>query len=286
MKCYNHKNVDAVGICKDCGIAVCSKCGVLLGGKLLCSGCKERVLNNAKLGGYRNVSLSRRGGSVQDLIENFDYYLKKFDKALKRTSRWGDAVIKHGEVMEKIRRAKDFSSLLEDTSFLKTVYETVDAFGMNSRSARMRDLDTFQESILGNTELILKLKPYELESISLEELENIREPMISLFSSLDVMESNARLVGVSKTLAHLLPDLIPPMDRGKVNVFFYGNTNLPTNARGETRRFWELLKKFHFICKEVKLTRKNRKFEGFSSSIPKIIDNAIWGFLEEKKGAV
>jgi hypothetical protein len=34
-----------------------------------------------------------------------------------------------------------------------------------------------------------------------------------LFSSIEVMESEARLVGNSKVMAHMVPDIVPPIDR-------------------------------------------------------------------------
>jgi len=39
MKCYNHSDVDATGVCVSCGKAVCKDCGVDVNGKLMCKSC-------------------------------------------------------------------------------------------------------------------------------------------------------------------------------------------------------------------------------------------------------
>jgi hypothetical protein len=36
MKCYVHRDVDAIGVCSECGQGVCDSCAVRIGGKLYC----------------------------------------------------------------------------------------------------------------------------------------------------------------------------------------------------------------------------------------------------------
>ncbi|MAC83795.1 MAG: hypothetical protein CL624_06645 [Arcobacter sp.] len=44
MKCYNHQNIDAVGICKSCSKGICKSCSVVVGKSLACeSSCEEHV---------------------------------------------------------------------------------------------------------------------------------------------------------------------------------------------------------------------------------------------------
>ena len=39
MKCYFHEDRDAVGLCMDCGRALCRQCGIVAGGRLRCEPC-------------------------------------------------------------------------------------------------------------------------------------------------------------------------------------------------------------------------------------------------------
>lgn len=41
MRCINHLDTDAVGICQQCGRAVCQTCVVIFGGKLYCTNCVQ-----------------------------------------------------------------------------------------------------------------------------------------------------------------------------------------------------------------------------------------------------
>ena len=44
MRCYNHQDVDANGLCKSCHKGICSDCSTLVGGSVACSEtCQEDV---------------------------------------------------------------------------------------------------------------------------------------------------------------------------------------------------------------------------------------------------
>jgi hypothetical protein len=43
MKCSTHPDVDAVGVCVNCGKAVCPTCSTLIGGKTYCPACAPSV---------------------------------------------------------------------------------------------------------------------------------------------------------------------------------------------------------------------------------------------------
>jgi len=48
MKCYKHPKVNAVGVCRECGEGICSKCAVEIGGKLYCKNDADRVFGASK----------------------------------------------------------------------------------------------------------------------------------------------------------------------------------------------------------------------------------------------
>jgi len=276
MKCYNHENLDAVGICKNCGIAVCKSCSTLFEEKLLCIKCRDKIEQ------ISNISLkSQFSDNVQQLIENFDYYLEISKKAIGLDTSWREGVIEHIKVIDMIRRSDDYKALIQEDYFLKAVHYTLIKWGMNRRGARIKKFDDFKENILDHIDIISELRKYELEKLT--DLNQIHNQILLIFNLLNVMESKAKLVSVSKTLAHFLPDLIPPMDNQNVYTFFYYNKSFPSNPKAEAKKFWEILEKFHYIQKKVSLSKKNHKLEGFNSSVPKMIDNAIWGFIYEQK---
>jgi len=274
MKCYNHEYLDAVGVCTSCGIGVCRKCSFLFEGKLLCISCKEKM-EKAKV----VLSNEESSDNVKKLIDNFDYYLKLSEKAIGLDTSWREGVAEHIKVIDMIRKADNYEILIKSDHFLKAVHTTLRKWGLDQRRAKIKKFDDFKENIFKNINSITSLKDFKMEKLT--DLDLIKDRVILLFNNLNVMKSNAKLVSVSKTLAHFLPDLIPPMDMENILYFFYGYKSLSINS--EIKKFWEMLSKFHYIQKKTGLTLENHKFEGFNTSVPKMIDNAIWGFNYSKK---
>jgi len=88
MKCYNHENIDAVGICISCGIGVCKSCSLLFEEKLLCMKCYEKINKTKTISYDGNAS-----ANIKKLIDNFDYYLELSEKAIGLDASEGKAII-------------------------------------------------------------------------------------------------------------------------------------------------------------------------------------------------
>ena len=43
MRCYVHREVEAIGVCSECGQGICDACAVRIGGKLYCKDDADRV---------------------------------------------------------------------------------------------------------------------------------------------------------------------------------------------------------------------------------------------------
>jgi hypothetical protein len=214
---------------------------------------------------------------VNDLIRNFSHYLWYFGDNIKFS---GPSVYFHKKVIEKIRQMEGYDQLFDDNFFFEYIYATLAAWGMHrmgEETAKMADFHEFKESICESKEQILDLSGFKLQAIPDENLNTVKNKLASLFSNLRIMESETKLIGNSKALHHLLPDLVPPMDRQHTLRFFYGNTNI---TRGEEEIFLELFEKFRGIA--MQLGDEKFKFEGFNTSLPKIIDNAIMGYVMMK----
>ena len=282
LKCYFHNFKDAVGICKKCGIAICYDCGSLINKQFLCKNCLDTkpMLETKEL---ISTKPNKENSDLENLINNFDFYLKESEKIFLRN--WSEGIKSHIIVIDKIRSnsPQNIISLLRSQDFLKDIYNVLLFFGMNSRGAKLKSFEYFASTLTSNIKTIGLISNFELESITDIQLQEAKPVLKELFYSLDIMESSSKLVGFSKTMAHIIPDLIPPIDRQNINNFFFGNTILPTYSYGEFNRFWNIFLKFQYISKKLQLSKHNRKFEGFNSSIPKIIDNAIWGYVYNKK---
>lgn len=144
------------------------------------------------------------------------------------------------------------------------------------KGAKMVEFNEFKNSILENKAALAKLSNYKLHTLNENQKENIRQDLLNIFLNLRVMKSKLRLVGNSKALHHLLPDLVPPVDR-QYTIRFFGNRSI--SRKNEGFIFLEIFDKFWLICKRLNLSEKDYiNGKEFTTSIPKLIDNAIIGY--------
>ena len=181
----------------------------------------------------------------------------------------------HHRVISEIR-SRAYLDLFKDDYFLELVYATIATWGLDRMdgSARLVEFNKFKDSIKSNKELLNELSKERLELLTKDELKIIKNKLKILFGSLDVMKSRSKLVGVSKTLHHLLPDLVPPIDRQyTLSCFHISDYNL--SKKGELNVFEELFEEFYNIAKDIQLTKEDCEGDRDATSIPKLIDNII-----------
>jgi len=188
----------------------------------------------------------------------------------------------HKRVLERINTVK-FINLFENNLFLELVYATLSTWGLDrlDGKARLEKFIIFRESVLENLDLLTELSQAKLEELEVNETSNIEQNLTTLFANLKVMESKSKLVGISKTLHHLLPNLVLPIDRRYTLNFFYEEKfKNSVQIRGDEREtFLEIFRSSHYISRKLTLNKKDLT-DTWDTSIPKLIDNAIIGFVE------
>jgi hypothetical protein len=214
---------------------------------------------------------------LSDLIEDFYVYLNYFLSNMKFS---GPSVYFHKKVINKVRAIDEYEKIFSDDLFFDYLYATLSSWGMHrmgNKTAKMSNFEDFRQSILDNKEELVKLSSYKLQQLTDAEYREIKRGLSKIFDVLKVMDSDAKLVGNSKALHHLLPDLVVPIDRTHTLRFFFNNTNI---AYDEKSLFLELFDRFREIAKNVDLSKV--PLDGFNISVPKIIDNAIMGYTMQK----
>lgn len=203
---------------------------------------------------------------------------------------FGPSVYFHNKVIDLVR-TRDYKLLLGDEHFIEYVYATLASWGMHRiglGGPKMRDFQGFRQSILSKRNLFLELKKYRLEALNERNKGGVFERLKRLFGNLEVMHSGSNLVGNSKVIHHLLPDLTPPIDRQHTIRFFYGGLKskfTPSfRKEEETDIFLDIAEYFRIICNRLNLTENDYdKTKSFNTSIPKVIDNAIIGLIQKLK---
>ena len=118
-----------------------------------------------------------------------------------------------------------------------------------------------------------------ITEIDADEAEAVAQDVWRIIERLRVSRSETRIVASSKALHHVLPDLVPPIDRQYTFRFFTGQNAV---NHGDERAFLEW---FPLPC-EIG-TRCKGEIEAalerggvMATSRSKVIDNAIIGFMQ------
>jgi hypothetical protein len=179
------------------------------------------------------------------------------------------------------RNVQDIIKLIKNDDFCRNLYRTLEAWDMDKRGARLNEYDILKESILQHGPYLIDLYKNKLDSISSLEDKNgqkIIRDLEFVFCHLEVMKSKRRIVGVSKAMHFLLPDLVMPIDSTYTMPYFYGTNKYNEKVEKEFQTYLDIFTKAHQITKKLKLSTNDADGKEWNTSVPKLIDNAIIGF--------
>lgn len=210
---------------------------------------------------------------VSEILENADGYHRAFYAA--ETFR-GPSLYFHQQSLAT-RRSSDFVRHLE------YVYATLVSWGMHRMGpggSKMQPFDVFLSSTRGLREKIAACQQFSPEHMTADQWETVRE----VFCGLKVMASGTSIVGNSKVMHHMIPNIVPPIDREYTFRFLRGNTNI---ANGIDRE-WTIMRAmiadfFTPITTDVRFAAQVEAWMGspeqypWDTSMMKVIDNLIIG---------
>lgn len=203
------------------------------------------------------------------LVANQDSYLKNIGSVF--IAFGGPSVYFHEKALEY--RQKEFLS----DRHLEYVYATLVSWGMHrmgSSGAKMPDFKIFQDSVLKNVKELNEWKDLRIEKLTRNELDNLLPRLETVCFSLCGSNTDSKVVSATKILAHILPDLVCPMDRNYTLDFFH----MSLNSEEKERRFFRtvMIQMWKFFNVDTTLSDFNSVYGSiFSKSYPKIFDNLI-----------
>jgi hypothetical protein len=225
-------------------------------------------------------TLERIRDRVEKVCGNFTNYLQKFDDSGKFT---GPSVYFHIRTLSTLD-SLGLSTALGDVHFLEYLYATLTSWGlhrMGPKGAKLVDFQLFKRTLVNQKEAIISLQDHRLTQLSNQNLDAIVDALWNILSNLKVSETETQIVAGSKALHHLLPKLMPPIDREHTIRFFYCGKGAKTVAipyGGEERIFKEMYPFFFEIGLRNHEIISHYIGRGFHTSETKVIDNAIVGF--------
>jgi hypothetical protein len=190
----------------------------------------------------------------------------------------------HRKALARRAQHDAIASLLDDDVFFDWLYATLTAWGlhrMGPGNTKLRDIDDIRESVRGAADALADLNNIKITEIGELRAAEVVDAVWNVLKQLLVSVAAAQIVANSKALHHLLPALVPPMDREYTFRFFYSRTMLSID---EPTAFHEMFTR----CVQVAVHHKEA-IDGLvdgmrNTGIAKVVDNAIVGYMIAREG--
>lgn len=186
---------------------------------------------------------------------------------------------------------------------IEMIYATLASWGMHrmgppdQTKTKLVAFKKFHNSILSFQKEFNSLRKLKLNTISETRLENIlQKELKDIFYGLQVSISDSYLVANSKTIHHIIPNLVPPIDRQYTIRFFYYKKSqfytkknkfktipLPSDIEEQYQYFCDLLRSCKIIISNDFFNHVRIRQNSFNTSIPKILDNLIMAFVKSTR---
>jgi len=212
---------------------------------------------------------------VDKLGRKFSEYLGIFDKESIFT---GPSLYFHYRTLERLNSTTPVR-VFEDKQFFEYLYATLCSWGlhrMGPTPTKLVEFENLCSSLQAQKDKIIDLQEYRLSGLSDEESNKVRDALWEILSNLEISKSETQLVAGSKALHHLLPAIMPPIDRQYTLMFFYNSKNPYDTGRQVFKTIYPL---FHRIAVNNRDAIRDKIGQGFHTSETKVIDNAIVGFV-------
>lgn len=220
----------------------------------------------------------RMDSRLADLSANLEHFVGVFEEA-ERFS--GPSLYFHLKTLGCLRNRGSATQAISSEDLFDWIYATLASWGMHRMGkgkTKLRDLDVIKASVRAHATSIASLQDLSLFEISASDIGRVSRDLWKLLSGLTVSIAEAQIVANSKVLHHLLPRLIPPIDRTYTFNFFY-NRNMLSIA--EEDAFIEMFSRFHTIAINNRDIIAGLVGRGWNTSETKVIDNAIVGYVIE-----
>ena len=204
---------------------------------------------------------------VEELCENFDDYLDEFNDY---PPFKGSARHLHIKTIDLRYNLRSAAESIDSDEYMRYLYDTLDAWGMDIRGAERQEYDIFAESVCKYKDDIADLEDERVAQIDA----GIARELWQIIQGMKLSNGmRKRTFTGANALHHLLPRLLPPIDREYTWRFFhYGSSHIPNE-----KAFSLMLCYFKRIAQEVNL-RRYVDTARWATSESKVIDNAIIGY--------
>jgi hypothetical protein len=210
---------------------------------------------------------------LDSLIDDFDQCVETYDRSVpfKRTGQYEF----HRRTIDRRTAVGSVEAAVHDVQFLELLYKTLQSWGIGIRASVLVPFTEFRSTLESHVAQLVELEPLTIESLTAN-VESTIGAIDFLITDLSVVDNRARIVAGTKTLHHLLPNLVPPMDRAWTGAFFGWSTLDPQNNQTMILR-----EAFSAFVEIASVTRPSRLVgTEWRTSSTKVLDNALIGYCK------
>jgi hypothetical protein len=234
---------------------------------------------SARPGPQRRFS-DRRNDNIEELVEGFASYVTAFEAS---QAFPGPSLYFHQRAMERRRAHDTIGSLLGDERFLECVYAVLPAWGMHRmgpQTAKVGDFEQITSALRECEPALERLWPLRITSLRAAEAEHVGATTWGVIERIRVSTSRTQIVAGSKFLHHLLPDLLPPIDRQYTFRFFTGQKAVASDRLA----FLDWFPRLAGVGRRCRGPIREAIARGgfMATGEAKVIDNAIMGFMQQR----
>ncbi len=199
----------------------------------------------------------------------------------------GPSLYFHLRAVERRRLHETARSLLDDQLFLEYAYAVLPAWGMHrmgAQAAKVADFAQISAALRQEEPALQQLWPLRITMLSPQSADHVAATAWDIIAHVKVSTSRTQIVAGSKMLHHLLPDLIPPIDRQYTFSFFTGQ-KMVASDRAAFLDWYPQLAAIAVRCQQPIYDAIKRG--GFmATGEAKVIDNAIMGFMQQRRKSI
>jgi hypothetical protein len=208
------------------------------------------------------------------LASRFGRYVDAYDEQVPFTTQ---QLRLHRQTIALRAQASGVGEAIDSADFLISLRSTLQAWGLGTRRSRLAAAPAFGDAIRSVREQIEALDGLFVDDPGLPA--DVGERLWRVIEALEVVDNRAKLVAGTKTLHHLLPDLVVPMDRRWTGMFFQLGSH---EWQHPPRQHRTLLQAYRDLCEVARRAQPQQYVDGhhWRTSRTKILDNALIGFCK------
>jgi hypothetical protein len=216
---------------------------------------------------------------LDQLTAGFGGYVAAYDDLVPFSS---EQLAAHRQCIALRERAGSVRSAVADPQFIASLRRTRIVWGIGGRASYLVAEASFVDAIVAAAPRLEELEPLTVDMPGLPS--STADLLWQVIETLGVVTNKAKLVAGTKTLHHLLPDLVVPMDRAWTGRFFQLHPPEWQDPAAQRRTFRRVYGQLAGLARRVQPGQYADGL-GWRTTRTKIIDNALIGYCKTALGA-